>query len=181
MNEYYISRENESKEDIEHYGVLGMKWGVKHDAAKAYSKASAKKIRLENEVAKTRNEYLKKSAKANSGVSVKYRKKKAKADKLQFKADKKKYGFFSNANKAAELQVKADRALYKANKYKHKYEKRKDAESKASGKYARAQRKAERWVRAMDRTFANYDVSKLTSQQTSKGEEVAKKMVAAAA
>ena len=64
---------------------------------------------------------------------------------------------------------------------KYKYEKRKATESKASGKYARAQRKAERWVRAMDRTFANYDVSKLTSQQTSKGEAVAKKMVAAAA
>lgn len=47
MNEYYISRENESKEDIEHYGVFGMKWGVKHDAAKAYSKASAKKTRLD--------------------------------------------------------------------------------------------------------------------------------------
>lgn len=181
MNEYYISRENESKEDIEHYGVLGMKWGVRHNTAKAYSKASAKKTRLENKVAKTRNEYLKKSAKANSGVSVKYHKKKAKADKLQFKADKKKYGLFSNAYKAARLQAKADVALYKANKYKYKYEKRKAAESKASGKYARAQRKAERWVRAMDRTFVNYDVSKLTSQQTSKGEEVAKKMVAAAA
>lgn len=164
MNEYYISRENESKEDIEHYGVLGMKWGARHDTAKAYSQASAKKTRLENKVAKTRNEYLKKSAKANSGVSVKYRKKKAKADKLQFKADKKKYGFFSNANK-----------------YKYNYEKRKATESKASGKYTRAQRKAERWVRAMDRTFANYDVSKLTSQQTGKGEAVAKKMVAAAA
>lgn len=181
MNEYYISRENESKEDIEHYGVLGMKWGVRHNTAKAYSKASAKKTQLENKVAKTRNEYLKKSAKANSGVSVKYHKKKAKADKLQFKADKKKYGLFSNANKAAKLQAKADVALYKANKYKYKYEKRKAAESKASGKYARAQRKAERWVRAMDHTFANYDVSKLTSQQTSKGEAVAKKMVAAAA
>lgn len=160
MNEYYISRENESKEDIEHYGMLGMKWGVRHDTAKAYSQASAKKTRLENKVAKTRNEYLKKSAKANSGVSVKYRKKKA---------------------KAAELQAKADRALYKANKYKYKYEKKEATESKASGKYTRAQRKAERWVRAMDRTFANYDVSKLTSQQTSKGEAVAKKMVAAAA
>ena len=29
MNEYYISRENESEEDIEHYGVRGMKWGVR--------------------------------------------------------------------------------------------------------------------------------------------------------
>lgn len=181
MNEYYISRENESEEDVEHYGVLGMKWGVRHDVAKAYSKASAKKMQLENKVTKTRNKYLKKSAKANSGVSIKYQKKKAKADKLQFKADKKKYGLFSNADKAAGLQEKADRALYKANKYKYRYEKRKAAESKASGKYARAQRKAERWVKAMDRTFADYDVSKLTSQQTTKGEAAAKKMIASAA
>lgn len=181
MSEYYISRENESKEDLEHYGVLGMKWGVRHDAAKAYSKATAKKTRLENKVAKTRNKYLKKSAKAKSGVSIKYQKKKAKADKLQFKADKKKYGLFSNADKAAGLQEKADRALYKANKYKYRYEKRQAAESKASGKYARAQRKAERWVKAMDRTFADYDVSKLTSQQTNKGKAAAKKMIASAA
>lgn len=181
MSEYYISRENESEEDIEHYGVLGMKWGVRHNTAKAYSKASAKKARLENKVVKTRNKYLKKSAKANRGVSIKYQKKKAKADKLQFKADKKKYGLFSNADKAAGLQEKADRALYKANKYKYRYEKRKAAESKASGKYARAQRKAERWVKAMDRTFADYDVSKLTTQQTNKGEAAAKKMIASAA
>ncbi len=181
MSEYYISRENESEEDIEHYGVLGMKWGVRHNTAKAYSEASAKKARLENKVAKTKNEYLKKSAKANSGVSIKYQKKKAKADKLQFKADKKKYGLFSNADKVAGLQEKADRALYKANKYKYRYEKRKAAESKASGKYMRAQRKAERWVKAMDRTFADYDVSKLTSQQTNKGEAAAKKMIASAA
>ena len=29
MNEYYISRDNESEEDLEHYGVPGMKWGVR--------------------------------------------------------------------------------------------------------------------------------------------------------
>lgn len=181
MNEYYISREKKTEEDLEHYGVLGMKWGVRHDAAKAYSKATAKKTRLENKVVKTRNKYLKKSAKANSGISIKYQKKKAKADKLQMKADKKKYGLFTNADKAAELQEKADRALYKANKYKYRYEKRNVAAAKATGKYARAQHKAERWVRAMDRTFADYDVSKLTSQQTDKGKAVAKKIIGAAA
>lgn len=32
MNEYYISRETESEEDIEHYGVVGMKWGHRKQA-----------------------------------------------------------------------------------------------------------------------------------------------------
>lgn len=36
-----------------HYGVLGMKWGVRKNPSKAYARAAKKKNRLETESAKT--------------------------------------------------------------------------------------------------------------------------------
>ena len=97
-------------------------------------------------------------------------------DNIQAKANKKKYGLFTNAKKAAELQVKADRAQYKADKIKGRAEKRNFKESKAKGQYVRAQRKAERWVKQMDKTFQSYDVSKLSAQNVAAGEAYIKKI-----
>ena len=44
MNEYYISRETESEEDIEHYGVVGMKWGHRNrqDSLRTYYEKNRK-------------------------------------------------------------------------------------------------------------------------------------------
>lgn len=174
--QYIVTRIPEIDEDIQHYGVLGMKWGVRHDPARAYAKATAKQETLNRKVSTTRDKHLKTKSKANKGVSIKYQKKQAKADRLQSKADKKKYGLFTNATKAAKLQVKADRAQYKANKYKSRYEKRNAKASKATGKYARARRKAERWTREMEKTFNGYDVNKLSEQHISAGEKFIKKI-----
>lgn len=166
-----------NQDELMHYGVLGMKWGVLHDPAKAYSKAVTKSNKLQAKVEKTGQKYANKSQKANTGVSTRYLKRQAKADKLQAKANKKKYGLFTNAKKAAELQVKADRAQYKADKIKGRADKRNLEESKAKGQYVRAQRKAERWVKQMDKTFQGYDVSKLSEQAVSAGEAYVKKIV----
>ena len=95
---------------------------------------------------------------------------------MQAKADKKKYGMFSNAKKAAELQVKADRAQYKANKYKSKYEQRQAGQGAANAKYLKAQRKAEKWRNAMDKTFKDYDVNNLQSDKVDSGKEFVKKV-----
>ena len=38
---YYIGTVPFGEDDIQHYGVLGMKWGVRKDPAKAYEKANA--------------------------------------------------------------------------------------------------------------------------------------------
>lgn len=176
MSDFMVTRVTDNPEDIQHYGVLGMKWGVRHDPAKAYSKATVKREKLENDVTTARDKYLKSSAKANSGVSIKYQKKQAKASKLQAKADKKKYGLFTNASKAAKLQVKADRAQYKANKYKARYEKRNANKAKAEHDYTKAQRKAERWINHMDKTFEGYSMSELSQKNTDAGAKFVKKI-----
>lgn len=166
MNELYSIRTVEDENSLQHYGVLGMKWGVHRNASQAYGKEVAKRNKLNNRVEKTHARMAKANIKANTGVAYKYKKLDAKANKLQSKADKKKYGFFPNAKKAAELQAKADRARYKANKYESKAKMRDAKAGKATAKYMKAQRKAEKWQKAMDKTFANVDINSIVNSST---------------
>lgn len=90
--------------DLYHYGVLGMKWGVRKGRTKeAYSKASKKLSKLSNKVIKYEN----------------------KAKKKMYKADELESRFlFSNPEKASQLRYKAridqsraDRTRYRAVKW----------------------------------------------------------------
>lgn len=156
--------ENLSNEELMHYGVLGMKWGIhRGNVAQSYSKAVSKRNKLDKQVEVAKTKAQKATVKANTGVSAKYKKLQATADKYQRKADKKKYGFIPNQKKAIKFQIKADRAQFKANKYKDKAERRDIKAGKANVKYIRAQRKAEKWVKAMDKAFKDKDLT-----QTSK-------------
>lgn len=167
-----------TNDELMHYGVIGMKWGVhRGNVAQAYNKAAVKRNKLDNRVAEAKKAYDRATIKANTGVSHKYKKLQAKADKLQAKSDKKKYGLFANTNKAAKLQVKADRQQYKANKYKARYEKGAAKEGSTKARYLKAQRKAEKWAKAMDKTFKNYDVSKLSSSKINSGKDFINKNI----
>lgn len=50
-------------QELYHYGVKGMKWGVRRDPSKAYVKASKKRANLEKKYAKTTKKLYKASSK----------------------------------------------------------------------------------------------------------------------
>lgn len=164
--------ENLSNEELMHYGVLGMKWGIhRGNVAQSYSKAVAKRNKLDKQVEVAKTKARKATVKANTGVSAKYK-------KLQATADKKKYGFIPNQKKAIKFQIKADRAQFKANKYKDKAERRDIKAGKANVKYIRAQRKAEKWVKAMDKAFKDKDLTQTSKTHRDSGRRYVEKKVA---
>lgn len=85
---------------LQHYGVLGMKWGVRRDASKAYTKAVQKKKRLDDKSAK---------------YSVKAAKKQLSATKKLSKATS-----MGEMKKGLKVQVKANKLNRKAAKYQNK-------------------------------------------------------------
>lgn len=85
----YNAYEKPDLEDIEHYGVLGMKWGVRKNPQKAVQKASKKltKLTKKSEKQKVRSDkYAWKSETAWTKYTA--RKKRAKSKKAQFKSTK---------------------------------------------------------------------------------------------
>lgn len=158
--------------ELMHYGVLGMKLGVHR------GRVVAKRNKLDKRVEVAKAKAQKATVKANTGVSAKYKKLQATADKYQRKADKKKYGFIPNQKKAAKLQVKADRARFKANKYKDKSERRDMKAGKAQTDYIRAQRKAQKWAKQMDKTFKGKNISQISKKHKDSGKNYIKRRVA---
>ena len=151
--------------ELMHYGVLGMRWGITRNRQATMGKAYKKLGRLDADIANKSRAASKAAVKAGTGVSKKYMNLNDKANKLQAKADKKKYGFFSNDEKAAELQVKADRARYKANKYKARYEKRANISAQTKAAENKARIKADKWAKKMDKYITETKTSELNPEQ----------------
>lgn len=92
-------------DELMHYGVIGMKCGVhRGNVAQAYNKSAVKRKKLDNRVAEAKKAYDRATIKANTGVSHKYKKLQAKADRQQYKANKYKARYEKNLQKKVLLK-----------------------------------------------------------------------------
>lgn len=133
------------EEYLAHYGVLGMKWGVRR-ASNRLSNATTNAERSSANVSLKR--HSEKAGRKFERLSNKAIKKQSNARNAMIKAEKSKYGLFANQAKYEKRKQKAEKQQFKANK---------------------AVAKAAKWYSNMESTFASTDY-KVTDAQRRLGE-----------
>ena len=130
-----------SEETLAHYGVMGMKWGVRKDPERAWSRANQKADKLKKKAGIKNQKRVYRSSKK----AARYNKKSVKATKKYLKALDKP---MMSKDKLADLSVAKDKAQMKASRYQAKANKR-------NAKLAKASKRQTSWERSMRKAFAN--------------------------
>lgn len=151
----YVVSKPPLDEALAHYGVMGMKWGVRKDPERAYSKAREK------------SDSLRKKARISSQKKVEKASKKTKKTSAKLYKAIKKYnkrlnmplpGVLSSQEKTDRYRIKKDKAEMKNAKANQKL-------SKALSNASKSSKKEERWNRAVVKSFEKeYSRIKNTAQ-----------------
>lgn len=135
-----------SENDLElmHYGVLGMKWGVRRNPSKQYGASSAKLNKMKRKVAKK---------------GVKAAKLRAESDKLERKSTK------------MEMKATNEKKYQKARKKHFEATKLQAKASKVDRKIAKKNRKITKYQQKMGKAFSGVKMSDISEKDLKRGSE----------
>ena len=119
-----------STSDLEHYGVLGMRWGV-HKARyyqKQYGKYSAgktaedkaKAARYKQLVGQTKQHIVSKSTEKLNKINTRYQKRQGAADRNYDRGERREHSWLASQESANRAYKKANKQQYRANRLANK-------------------------------------------------------------
>ena len=132
--------------ELKHYGVIGMKWGVRRDPSKAFAKASYKADKL---------------ARKSDRLAVKSAKYKHKSAKANYKYEKGRHRVKKGSIFAPDEET--------LNKRDMRNSRLKARAAKFAGKSAKASYKSKKWIRSMEKTFSGVSINDITAEHLDVG------------
>ena len=136
-------------EELRHYGVLGMKWGVRKNPDRAYTRSIKKLKSIERSTVNSNLSRAKMQSKA-SRLELKSAKYEAKALKAR------------SAKKIGKLEKKSRDLKYQSIKLNNKA-------AKFDYRNAKLQRKGQKWVSSMNKVFSETKLNSVSSEDIAYG------------